>query len=174
MIEFARGHFKESLTHLKQMVADNPRCPSDIWFGIGLCYYRMGNMPKAKLSMDKTLELDPDNSMALTALGIIEIATSVNDFEVREHAMQYFERGFQANPRNALCTSYLAEHYFVKGEYQLAAELCEAGLLVLKNKNKPERSDLVTFRQDIEQLRSFFYFILGKVEHVQENYNEAF
>ena len=73
------------------MVHDNPRCPSDIWFGIGLCYYRLGNLPKAKLSMDKTIELDPGNSMALTATGIIEIASNVNDFEVREQAMTYFE-----------------------------------------------------------------------------------
>ena len=72
------------MSFLKQMVHENPRCPSDIWFGIGLCYYRLGNLPKAKLSMDKTIELDPNNSMALTATGIIEIASNVNDFEVRE------------------------------------------------------------------------------------------
>ena len=59
IIEFLKGNIKESLAQLKQMVFDNPRCPSDIWFGIGLCYYRLGNLPKAKLSMDKTLELDP-------------------------------------------------------------------------------------------------------------------
>ena len=76
------------------MVEENPRFPSDIWVGIGLCYFRLGNLPKAKLSMDKTLELDPANSMALTAIGIIEIASNVNDFEVREEAMNYFERAF--------------------------------------------------------------------------------
>ena len=59
IIEFAKGHVKESLTSLKLMVQENPRCPSDIWFGIGLCYYKLGNLPKAKLSMDKTIELDP-------------------------------------------------------------------------------------------------------------------
>ena len=75
IMEFAKGHIKDSLSYLKQMVQDNPRCPSDIWFGIGLCYYRLGNLPKAKLSMDKTIELDPQNSMALTAVGIIEIAS---------------------------------------------------------------------------------------------------
>lgn len=94
IIEFAKGHVKESLGFLKQMVLENPRCPSDIWFGIGLCYYRLGNLAKAKLSMDKTIELDPGNSMALTALGIIEISSNVNDFEMREQAMNYFERAF--------------------------------------------------------------------------------
>lgn len=120
--------------------------------------------------MDKTIELDPRNSMALTAIGIIEIASNVNDYQVREQAMHYFESAFQANPRNPLCIVYLAEHYFMKKEYQLTAELCDAGIKILKNKIRPERSDLPTYRQDIEHLRSSFYFILGKVDHAQENY----
>lgn len=128
------------------MIHENPRAPSDIWFGIGLCYYRLGNLAKAKLSMDKTIELDPNNSMALSALGIIEISSNVNDFEVREQAMSYFERAFEANPRNPLCISYLAEHYFIKSDYSLCSELCEAGLSLLKNKTRPERSDLPTYR----------------------------
>ena len=96
--------------------------------------------------MDKTIELDPQNSMALTAIGIIEIASNVNDYQVREQAMHYFESAFQANPRNPLCIVYLAEHYFMKKEYQLTAELCDAGIKILKNKIRPERSDLPTYR----------------------------
>lgn len=115
--------------------------------------------------MDKTIELDPQNSMALTATGIIEIASNVNDFEVREQAMQHFERAFQANPRNPLCMIYLAEHYFTKKDYQLATELCETGLQIIKIKMRPERSDLTTYRQEIEHIKSTFQFIIGKVEH---------
>ena len=62
--------------------------------------------------MDKTLELDPDNSMALVSMGIIEIASNINDFEACEKAVQYFEKSFQINPRNPLAIKYLAEHYF--------------------------------------------------------------
>ena len=94
IIEFAKSNYKESLHQLKLMAQDNPRCPSDIWFGIGLCYFRLGNLPKSKLSMDKTLELDPENSMALTSLGIIELASNVNDYEARDKAMMVFQRAF--------------------------------------------------------------------------------
>jgi Tfp pilus assembly protein PilF len=41
------------------MVHENPRSPPDIWFAIGLCYFRMNNLVKAKLSFEKTIELDP-------------------------------------------------------------------------------------------------------------------
>ena len=37
------------------MVNENPRSPSDIWFGIGLCYYRLGNLTKAKLTLKQKI-----------------------------------------------------------------------------------------------------------------------
>lgn len=91
IIQFNRGHISASLDYLKKMIRQNPRAPSDIWFAIGLCYYRLGNLPKAKLSIDKTISLDPQNSMALSALGVIELASNINDFEVREKALKLFE-----------------------------------------------------------------------------------
>ena len=117
IIEFNKGHVKESLGHLKSMIKENPRSPADIWFAIGLCYFRLGNLPKAKLSMDKTVVEDPENSMALTALGIIEIAPNVADFENRAKAFDYFEKAFAANPRNPLCLKYLADHFFLIEQY---------------------------------------------------------
>ena len=156
------------------MVNENPRSPSDIWFGIGLCYYRLGNLTKAKLSMDKTLELDPDNSMALVSMGIIEIASNINDFEACEKAVQYFEKSFQINPRNPLAIKYLAEHYFYQKKYDLCKELSKAGLLVLSSKKKPDRCELPSFRAEIDILKSYFFFLLGKVSHVSGNFDEAF
>ncbi len=49
---------KESLKALKEMVMENPRSPPDIWFAIGLCHFHLHNLQKAKLSFDKTIELD--------------------------------------------------------------------------------------------------------------------
>ena len=174
MIEFNRGNVRDSLKSLKEIISENPRAPSDIWFAIGLCYYRLGDLLKSKLSLEKTLEVDPQNSMALAASGIIELASNVNDYDARDAAIGFFERSFNANPRNPIALKYLAEHYFYKKQYELSKELCMAGIMVLKNKNKPERVDIVTFRQDIQLLRSDFYFINGKISHALEKYTEAF
>lgn len=165
IIEFNRGHLKESLQFLKQLIMENPRAPSDIWFAMGLCYYRLGNFPKAKLSFDRTIELDPENSMALVSLGILSITQNINDFSARETAVKFFSRAFTVDPSNPLALKYLAEHYFFKGEFKLATDLSTAGIEVLKNKTRPERAELPSFRQDLDQLRSCFYFIKGKVEH---------
>lgn len=104
--------------------------------------------------------------MALASLGIIELVQNLSDFESRESAATYFERAFNANPRNPIALKYLADHYFFKGGengFALATDLATAGLSVLKHKTKPERSEISSFRADIDLLRSNFYFILGKV-----------
>lgn len=111
--------------------------------------------------------------MALTALGIIEIAANVTDYESHEKACAYFERAFTANPRNPLCLKYLADHFFLIQRYDQAKEFAEVGLQVLSSKIHPERAELQSFRQEMEILRSQFYFILGKIEHVHERYPEA-
>ncbi len=45
---------------------------------------------------------------------------------------------------------------------------------MLEFKTKPDRSDNAEFRSEIEQLKSNFCFILGKMEHAEENYQQAF
>jgi RNA polymerase-associated protein CTR9 len=103
---------------------DNPKAPSDLWFALGLCYYRVNNFPKARLTFEKTLELDGKNAMALTSLGILELVSSPSNFESRKRALSYFIKGFEANPRNPLVLKYLAEHLFFKGEFATCKEFC--------------------------------------------------
>lgn len=102
---------------MRQIILENPKAPSDLWFVLGLCYYRVNNIPKARLSFEKTLELDPKNAMALTSLGIVELVTNPTNFESRKRAVNYFVKAFDANPRNPLVLKYLAEHLFFKGEF---------------------------------------------------------
>lgn len=85
-----------------------------MWFALGLCYFRVGNLPKARLSFEKTIELDSKNAMALTSLGIVELISSPSNFESRKRAVSFFIKAFEANPRNPLALKYLAEHLFFK------------------------------------------------------------
>ena len=68
-----------SLENLKNLIEINPLCPSDIWLALGVCYFKLNNFLKAKFSFEHTLEIDPDNSMALTCLGITEILLNSSD-----------------------------------------------------------------------------------------------
>lgn len=174
IIEFNKGNYKESLSLIRNIIIINPLAPSDMWFALGLCYYRTGNIPKAKLSFDKTLELDSQNSMALASLGIIEIVLGQDSFESRRKAIQFFFKALQANPRNTLAMKYLADHLFFRGEFGQCKEFCEAALNILRTKQRPQNADSTDFRQEVESLKSNFYFIMGKIEHAQDNFQQAF
>lgn len=156
------------------MILDNPKVPSDIWYALGLCYYRCGNLPKAKLSFEKTLELDSNNAMAWTSLGILEQALSPNDSSSRKRAVNYFMKAFEVNPRNPLVLKHLADHLFFKNEFTLCREFCKSAQEILKPIVRPEQADRKDFRQEIELLKSNFCFILGKADHLEGNYDSAY
>jgi tetratricopeptide (TPR) repeat protein len=65
-----------------------------MWYALGFCYYRVGNLAKARLSFEKTLELDSKNAMALTSLGIIELVGNSSSFESRKRAISFFTKAF--------------------------------------------------------------------------------
>jgi len=58
---------------LKKIIEINPNSPLDIWMAIGICYFKLNNLPKAKFALEYVIENDPVNSMALTALGVTEL-----------------------------------------------------------------------------------------------------
>jgi Tfp pilus assembly protein PilF len=146
------------------MILENPKVPSDIWYALGLCYQRCGNLPKAKLSFEKTLELDSQNAMAMTSLGVLEQALSPNNLESRKRAVSHFMRAFEVNPRNPLVLKHLAEHLFFKNEFALCREFCKAAQEILAPKVRPD-AERDNFRHEIELLKSNFCFILGKSDH---------
>ena len=88
--------------------------------------------------------------------------------------MNLLERSYNANPRNPLTLRYLADHYFFKNDLQISEMLSQSGLEILKNKKRPDGAELPSFRREIDLLRSDFNFILGKINHVQGKYQEAF
>ena len=120
--------------NLVHILSENPRAPSDIWYALGLVYYRVQKLIKARLCFEKTLEMDEKNSMALVGLGIIELEANVNDFEVREKAASLFERAFRSNSRNSLAIMYLADHYFFKNDFESAKLMSQSGLSILGKK----------------------------------------
>ena len=128
IIEFNKGNFKASLASLKQMITANPKAPSDVWFALSLCYQRLEQYPKAKIGMKKVLELEPEHSMALVCLGILEIKMNINDKETRMEAAKLFQRSFESNPRNVLTLKYLGEHFCLKGDHEVARNIANAGL----------------------------------------------
>lgn len=56
-ILFNQKKYKESLSYFKQALQLNPNCPADVRLGIGLCYYKLENLEKARLAFERVLQL---------------------------------------------------------------------------------------------------------------------
>lgn len=70
IIDFNEGNLQAALDNLKRVIDQNPCAPVDIWCAVGILYFKLHNLPKAKFALEHVLSLDKDNSMALTALAI--------------------------------------------------------------------------------------------------------
>ncbi|CDW71106.1 rna polymerase-associated protein ctr9 homolog [Stylonychia lemnae] len=175
IIEFNQGNYKESLKILKNILSNNPRSPNYIRYAIGLCYFRIGNIEKARFAFQRVIELEPDHEMAVISLAILEISTQQDVPDVQNQIRRLLELAFKINHKNPLTLRYLAEHYFQKRSYHIAQQLCENALKSLERCRRKEATikENPNFRKELEQLKSDIYFILGKINHVQENYQDA-
>jgi tetratricopeptide (TPR) repeat protein len=73
IIDYNENKIEDALGKLKKIIFLNPLSPADIWLAIGICYSKLNNLPKAKFALEHVLKLQPNNSMALTSLGIVEL-----------------------------------------------------------------------------------------------------
>lgn len=69
----------------------------------------------------------------------------------------------------------LAEHYIKLESYEIAQSLCDHALRVLETFRRPDHivRENPLYRKDAELLKSDIYFILGKIKHIQQNYEQA-
>lgn len=134
--------------------------PSEIWLGIGICYFKLLNFIKAKFAFEHALEIDSRNAMALTSLGITEIAINSSDGKQREKAVYLFQRSFEIDDTNPLTMKNLADHFFNCKEFEISGHLIDRALNYSQNYQGT-------------QLKSDLFFLKGKIQHINEKYNEA-
>ena len=149
----------------KKLIQLNPCAPADIWLAVGICHFKLKNLPKAKFSMEHVLSIDPTNSMALTSLGIIEIQMSPSDPVQREKAAHLFQKSFEIDDSNPLTMKHLADHFFFDDELEISETLCKRALMFCEKLKRPNNADLPNFRRDIILLKSDLHFIYGKILH---------
>ena len=172
IISYNDGKVSSSLQLLKKVVKYNPLCPIDIWMAIGICYFKIGNLVKAKFSLEYVLEKEPQNAMAMTALGITEMRLNFSSQSNRMMAITLFQKSFEIDDQNPLTMKHLADHFFIHGDLDLAQNLCLRALKFCEKLKKAE-ADSPSFRRDIQPLKSDLSFILGKIFHKLEDYDSA-
>lgn len=122
LVDFGKGNFQDCLKHLKQVININPRSPPSIWLGIGLCYYRLGNITKAMFTFQRVLDYEPGNVLANNAIVIIANMGDniLRDEDQKQKNATNLSRSYQTDKNNPLTLKLVAEHFFQMGQYDKA------------------------------------------------------
>jgi len=106
----------------------NPKVPLDLWLAVGICYYKLGNITKARFAIEHVVENEAQNAFAVTCLAVIEQQLNPSSEEQRVKALTLLHKSFDLDDTNPLTMKYLANHYFFQGDLSVAQQLCERAL----------------------------------------------
>ena len=111
----------------------------------------------------------------MTALGVTEMQINFSNPHQRQKAIQLFQQSFNIDDTNPLTMKYLADHFLISNDLDIAEALAQRAVKQCDQMKKPEDTDqnVPTFRGEILTLKSDLLFIIGKIYHKREKYEEA-
>lgn len=72
-IAFNKKEYRNALGFYRKALRLQPNCPATVRLGMGHCFFKLGNMEKARLAFQRALDLDPDCVGALVGLAILDL-----------------------------------------------------------------------------------------------------
>eukprot|EP01080_Neovahlkampfia_damariscottae_P000686 gene686-8938_t len=152
---FHQKQYSNSLRCFSEALTSNPDCPSDVRFGIGLCYYKLNNVKKARLSFERVIQLEPTVD-AYVGLAILDLNSDKKDRVMT--AMNYLKKAFQMDQQNSMVLNHLANHFFYKNDLEKVQTLASNAF---KNSKVPE-------------IKGEAFYYLGRLYHHQQMYEQSF
>jgi RNA polymerase-associated protein CTR9 len=121
-IAFNKKDYKNALNLYKKALKLNPSsAPASVRLGLGLCFFKMSKVAKAKLAFERALELDPECVGALIGLAIIELNNRTT--ESTKLGVEMLSRAYTIDPTNPMVLNHLANHFFYKKDYTKVHQL---------------------------------------------------
>lgn len=114
-IAFNKKDYKSALNFYKKALKNNANAPASVRLGMGLCFYKMGKVIKAKMAFERALELDPTCVGALVGIAIIEINNKTP--ESTKIGVEMLSRAYSYDSTNSIVLNHLANHFFYKKDY---------------------------------------------------------
>lgn len=167
-IAFNNKNYKESLTLYRKALRDeSANCPADVWLGLGHCFYKMGNIEKAKLAFKRALKMDKKCVGALIGGAVIELNDKTPD-SIKE-GVRMLLQAYQYDKTDPMTLNLLADHFFLKnysqflstGEHQSIGHVQHLSLHAFHNTEN-------------ESMRAESCYHLARSYHIQEDYDQAF
>jgi RNA polymerase-associated protein CTR9 len=155
-IAFNKKDYKNALNFYKKALRANPNAPASVRLGIGLCFFKMGKIPKAKMAFERALELDPMLVGALVGISLIEINNKTA--ESTKIGVEVLSRAYSIDSTNSIVLNHLANHFFYKKDYQKVQQLAIHAFHNTEN----------------ELIRAEACYQLARSYHIQGDLDQAF
>ena len=155
-ILFNKKDYKNSLNHFKRALKSNPGAPASVRLGMGLCFFKLNKLPKARMAFERALELDPRCVGSLIGLAILELNNKT--VESTKHGIELLSRAYTIDPTNPVVLNHLANHFFYKKDFDKVNQLAMHAFHNTEN----------------EAMRSETCYQLARCYHAQGDYVHAF
>ncbi|KAL3311004.1 protein required for normal CLN1 and CLN2 G1 cyclin expression [Cichlidogyrus casuarinus] len=155
-IAFNKKEYRNALGFYRRALRLQPNCPANVRLGIGHCFFKLGNLTKARLAFLRTLELDPKCVGALIGLAILDLNEKTQ--ESIKQGVQKLSRAYNLDPSNPMVLNHLVDHFFYKKEYEKVHKLALHAFLNTEN----------------EEMKAESSYQMARAYHVEEDYDKAF
>ena len=153
---YNKKDYKTSLNFFKKALRSNADAPASVRLGMGLCFFKLNKLPKAKMAFERALELDPRCVGSLIGLAILELNNKT--VESTKHGVELLSKAYTIDPTNPVVLNHLANHFFYKKDYQKVQQLAMHAFHNTEN----------------ESMRSETCYQLARSYHAQGDYEQAF
>lgn len=72
-IAFNKKEYHNALGFYRKALRSQPNCPASVRLGMGHCFFKLGNMEKARLAFQRALDLDSECVGALVGLAVLDL-----------------------------------------------------------------------------------------------------
>ncbi|KHJ44027.1 tetratricopeptide repeat protein [Trichuris suis] len=111
-IMYKRGDYASALSMYRKALRAAPNCPSEVRLGLAYCFFKLGQLEKTGLALQRALQLKPDNVDALVGLAVFELNRARSE-DIRI-GVQRLTIAYQLDGNHPIALIALADHFFFK------------------------------------------------------------
>jgi len=113
-IAFNKKDYRKALTYYKNALHYS-QCPPGVRLGMAYCFLKLGNIEKARLAFERTLQLDSKCVDALVGLAIMKL-NGKNPGDIKL-GVNMFSKAYAIDSTNPMVLNHLSNHLFYKRDY---------------------------------------------------------
>ncbi|DBA73696.1 TPA: hypothetical protein ACH3X2_009676 [Trebouxia sp. C0005] len=127
---FVQTKYGPALERYQEAVRMHPGCPAEVRLGLAACYFRLGQLERAKRAYERVVQLSPSCAEALYGLAVLRFSSSQGESAKASYreGLQLLCQAYDSDPRNPAVLNLLAHYCLTRKEYSKVKRLAQSAL----------------------------------------------